>query len=1047
MNGRPAERRFARTYQRFVALAAVGVATGIASRVPAATFTWDAGGGTDTSINNALNWGANVNPSFTSSDQATFSVANGTATINTSVAFGPVATPSVVPAVQFASNFTLGGTSDLVLYGSNSGSTVVLRSNSGASLATVNAPLKVFSTSPAAAPLGNLLSINVNNTTANSSVTAVALNITNGIALASGSTASTYDIRYANGSGGFANGRIAGTISGLGTLSNASTPWAGSLLIAGNQASTSTSNISILSGTGYGNPTTSARLVLGEAVGDTQTWNAIALNHTMNLAIGGTITASSLSSTVTTAKVTGIGNTGAVLTLSSGTIGSTLAMGGTGTGENVFGLTKQGSGTLSIDGAKTYTGATTINGGTLSIASTGSLTSNITLNVGATLAGEGSTSGTLAFGTGTSTLNFDVSTASAAFTAASASASSGAMVVVTPSATVTSGTYNVINTTGGFGSTPLSTFALATRGGSLAYSGNNLVYNAAPVTAASLVWKGNSGTNPTYWDTVNTVNWTNGGSPDRFYAGDSVTFDDTASSFAVAVQGASQSAGDIVFNNAVNAYTVTGAIVGSGSLTKTGAASVTLSGAVTRSGAISVSDGLLTLSSTTNTITGTGGISVSNSGELRFAANPSATLGNQNVTLDGGAITYTGGATTTNDVQNFSIAGNGSTIRVSSSPNIVWRIGGAITGSGNWTKSGTSVLALGRNADTGPANTFTGTVTVAAGVLDIRHSDSLGSTAAGTTVQNAMLLVQNFGQTGGTRQYAEPLTFTGTSFLGNLNQQTPVYVTQMTGPISVSGTLGVSTAITGGATPTTLELIGSTIATATGSSIVLGRQGAYPNVLISANQTINVGSSITGAGSLVTDANATAGSKYTLTGNNSYTGTTTVNGGTLLVNGTYTGGGAFTVNSGTLGGTGSITGDVTLAATGAKLAPGASIESLDITGNVDLTTGTLEIEFNGAASTPIDLIAISGSLDIDSATLNFTSLGASLDPQQTYVFATYGSLVGSAFPSVTNLPSTHVLSYTLGGNSIALVPIPEPTTLVGAGVLAGMVLRRRRLSL
>src|SRR5262249_47804537 len=40
--------------------------------------------------------------------------------------------------------------------------------------------------------------------------------------------------------------------------------------------------------------------------------------------------------------------------------------------------------------------------------------------------------------------------------------------------------------------------------------------------AANLVWKGNDGTNPSFWD-LTTTNWINSGSPDKFQAGDSVT--------------------------------------------------------------------------------------------------------------------------------------------------------------------------------------------------------------------------------------------------------------------------------------------------------------------------------------------------------------------------------------------------------------------------------------------------------------------------------------------------------------------------------------------
>ena len=48
---------------------------------------------------------------------------------------------------------------------------------------------------------------------------------------------------------------------------------------------------------------------------------------------------------------------------------------------------------------------------------------------------------------------------------------------------------------------------------------------------------------PYFWDTNTTTNWLNGASPDKFLATDNVTFDDTASSFTVAIQGSSVTPG------------------------------------------------------------------------------------------------------------------------------------------------------------------------------------------------------------------------------------------------------------------------------------------------------------------------------------------------------------------------------------------------------------------------------------------------------------------------------------------------------------------------
>ena len=132
----------------------------------------------------------------------------------------------------------------------------------------------------------------------------------------------------------------------------------------------------------------------------------------------------------------------------------------------------------------------------------------------------------------------------------------------------------------------------------------------------------------------------------------------------------------------------------------------------------------------------------------------------------------------------------------------------------------------------------------------------------------------------------------------------------------------------------------------TGAAIVVGR--VQQSAALSGAQTVTLspgtgeaftlGSQITDTGGNINSVIKTGGGTTTLTGTNSYGGSTTINGGKLLVNGSVTGGGAVTVSSGgTLGGSGSINGPVIV---NGVLAPGASIESL--------ATGALT--FNGGSS-------------------------------------------------------------------------------------------------
>jgi autotransporter-associated beta strand protein len=160
------------------------------------------------------------------------------------------------------------------------------------------------------------------------------------------------------------------------------------------------------------------------------------------------------------------------------------------------------------------------------------------------------------------------------------------------------------------------------------------------------------------------------------------------------------------------------------------------------------------------------------------------------------------------------------------------------------------------------------------------------------------------------------------------------------------------------------------------------------------------------------------------TSNHNYSGNSNVLEGKLVVNSMYSGIGAFTVNSAaTLAGNGSISTAVTVNA-GGVLAPGTSIGTLTV-GSADID-GKLQIEYDGAAST-IDRLAVTGTLDIANATLDFDKIGAAALTGGPHVFATYGSLVGTSFSSVLELPAGYSINYNyLGANQIALIGGSHP---------------------
>ena len=151
-----------------------------------------------------------------------------------------------------------------------------------------------------------------------------------------------------------------------------------------------------------------------------------------------------------------------------------------------------------------------------------------------------------------------------------------------------------------------------------------------------------------------------------------------------------------------------------------------------------------------------------------------------------------------------------------------------------------------------------------------------------------------------------------------------------------------------------------------------------------------------------------------LSGNNAYTGPTSIQSGKLKLTGSLHASSAVTVDSSaTLMGTGTVSGPVTINS-GGTIAPGASAGTI-IVGSTALS-GIYACEINGATA---DRITSPGSITINpGATLAFSTL--STPTLQSYIIASgSGSLTGT-FSNVTGTPAGYGVIYDAGLKQIRL---------------------------
>ena len=367
---------------------------------------------------------------------------------------------------------------------------------------------------------------------------------------------------------------------------------------------------------------------------------------------GGTLRARQNSATFIAAGISAINTAGTSTIDTNGFNVSILSgIGGSGT------LNKNNGGRLTLTASNTFSGNLNINAGTVALSPTtaynfsGSISGAGALEIGATgrvslignhthtggttvlsgasIGGEGSLAGSLTFA-GAASMAYDPSTTGANqhFRANTIDASVGTISIV-PSSSA-SGTNLVVMEAAGGITGAIGVNFIANSRTSLSFNQDNTQL-LATYTPATLTWKGNDGVNPTFWNTGVTTNWDNGGSPDTFAAGDNVLFDDSATTFDVAIQ-TGVSPGNVTFNSTAN-YTLSGAgISGAGNLSKSGSGTLVVNTANAFTGTTTVSGGYLVLGTNTALGSANSGTIVSGTGALDIGGR---NLGTEVITISG----------------------------------------------------------------------------------------------------------------------------------------------------------------------------------------------------------------------------------------------------------------------------------------------------------------------------------------------------------------------------------------------------------------------------
>lgn len=517
--------------------------------------------------------------------------------------------------------------------------------------------------------------------------------------------------------------------------------------------------------------------------------------------------------------------------------------------------------------------------------------------------------------------------------------------------------------------------------------------------------------------TAGTLTFLNTGAKSTAGSGNHVFSAGTTLGLGVATAGSFYTAADVA-----SAFALTG--VGTGNLARINITATTNVGIDTTAGDFELSSsiggapskGLAKLGTNTLTLSGTntytgativraGTLKVTSTGIINDGAISGGTgtiIGGSTLDIDGGSVNFIGG--TALAVGDNTTAGN-VMVRAGSNFNLTGNIS---IGQGS---SGVANTPVSNFTQTGGTTTFGASSILYVGnyrgaTMDIQGGTLTSSSAANIGIRGNSSLTISGANTA--------VTFTQINLGLPAGSLLPTADLNLNGGTLTLGANGIIKTVTDGAK--TVSFNGGTLKASAASTDFVNADSVFVK---SGGATIDTNAFDVTIDNALLQFEATTGSltktgagKLSLSGINTYTGSTTITEGTLALD---------------------ITGSITTSSA-VNIAAGAKLETL-LQSTYAIPSGkTVTFDVNAAGAGSSGQIHADG-LDISAATVAF-NISGTLD-DAAYVIATYTSKTGAAFASVTP-PAGYQIDYAFnGGTQIALVPAPASGYTTWASANAG----------